>query len=82
MTESRGKIYDDINRLPKVSNEAAMEISGILQGAATEFPDISKYYVDSTFRSEDRMSGGHFSYDKYVFAVQKWQKKWLGSTKR
>lgn len=82
MTESRGKIYDDINRLPKVSNEAAMEIQAILQAAALEFPEISKFYVDSEFRSDDRVSGGHFNYDKYVYAVQKWQKKWLGSTKR
>ena len=75
MIESKGKIYDDINRLPKVSNEAAMEIQGILEEAAAEFPDISKYYVDSEFHSDDRLSSGHFRYDQYVFAVQKWQKK-------
>ena len=82
MTESRGKIYDDVNRRPRVSNEVAMEILGILQKAAIEFPDISNYYVDSEFGSDDRASGGHFSYEQYVYAVQKWQKKWLGSTKR
>jgi hypothetical protein len=77
MTESKGKIFDDINRLPKVSNEAATEILEILKEAAKEFPDISKYYVDSEFRSDNRLSDGHFSYEQYVYAVQKWQKKWL-----
>ena len=82
MTENRGKIYDDINRLPKVSNEVAVEILKILQEAAKEFPDISKYYVESEFSSDDHVSGGHFRYEQYVYAVQKWQKKWLSSTKR
>jgi hypothetical protein len=79
MFENKGKIYDDINRLPKVSNEGVMEIWGILQEAAKEFPNISKYYVESRFNSDDRVSGGGFRYEQYV---QKWQKKWLGSTKR
>ena len=34
MSENKGKIYDDINRLPKVSYEAIIEILGILQEAA------------------------------------------------
>jgi hypothetical protein len=82
MTENRGKIYDDINRLPKVSNEVAGEILEILREAAAEFPDISKYYVESEFTSDDRVTCGHFRYERYVYAVQKWQKKWLGPTKR
>jgi len=82
MTDNRGKIYDDINRLPKVSSEAAIEILLILQQATDEFPDISKYYAESKFSSDDRISGGSFKYQQYVFDVQKWQKKWLGSPKR
>jgi hypothetical protein len=82
MTENSGKIYADINRLPRVSNEAAIEILTILQEAAKEFPDISKYYVESKFGSDDRVSGGGFRYLQYVYDVQKWQKKWLGSTKK
>ena len=82
MAGDKGKIYDDINRLPKVSNEAAIEVLSILQEATKEFPDISKYYVESKFGSDDRVSGGGFRYQQYVFDVQKWQKKWLGSTKR
>jgi hypothetical protein len=82
MTENRGKIYDDINRLPKVSNENAIEILAILQEAAKEFPDISKYYFESKFSSDDRVSGGGFRYEQYVYDVQRWQKKWIGSTKR
>jgi hypothetical protein len=82
MTESKGKIYDDINRLPKVSNEGAMEIFAILQEATKEFPDISKYYVESKFSSEDRASRGGFRYEQFVYDLQKWQKKWLGSSKR
>ena len=81
MTENRGKIYDDINRLPKVSNEAVIEILTILQEASKEFPDISKYYVESKLSSDDRVGGGSFRYLQYVYDVQKWQKKWLGSAK-
>ena len=81
MTENRGKIYDEINRLPKVSNETAIEILAILQEATKEFPDISKYF-ESKFSADDRISGGGFRYQQYVQDVQKWQKKWLGSTKR
>ena len=80
MSEDKGKIYADINRLPKVSFEAANEILPILQEAAKEFPEISRFYAESN-DSGDRI-GGHFRYDQYVFAVQKWQKKWLGSIKR
>ena len=82
MTENKGKIYDDINRLPKVSNEAIIEVLASLQEATKEFPEISKYYVESKFSSNDRVSNGGFNYQQYVFDVQKWQKKWLGSTKR
>ncbi len=78
MAENKGKIYDDINRLPRVSNEAAIEILAILLEAAREFPDISKYYNSS----DDRVGSGNFRYEHYVYDVQKWQKKWLGSTKR
>lgn len=81
MTENRGKIYDDINRLPKVSTEATIEILTILQEATKEFPDISKYF-ETKFSSDDRVSGGGFRYQQYVFDVQKWQKKWLGSPNR
>ncbi len=81
MTENRGKIYDDINRLPKVSNEAAIEILVILREASKEFPDISKYYVESKFSSDDHVSSGGFRYLQYVYDVQKWQKKWLGQAK-
>jgi hypothetical protein len=77
MSEAKGKIYDDINRLPKVSYEAVAEIAVILGEAAGEFPEISKFYV-----SDDRVGGGGFRYDQFVYAVQKWQKKWLGSHKR
>jgi Cu/Ag efflux pump CusA len=77
MSDEKGKIYADINRLPKVSFEAASEILPILEEAAKEFPEISKFYV-----SDDRVGSGGFRYDQFVFAVQKWQKKWLGSTKR
>jgi hypothetical protein len=77
MSEDKGKIYADINRLPKVNNEAIAEISVILEDAAREFPEISKFYV-----SDDRVGGGSFKYDQFVYAVQKWQKKWLGSLKR
>jgi len=82
MSEDKGKIYADINRLPKVSYEATTEILPILQEAAKEFPEISKYYIESKFSSDDRVSGGSFRYNQYVADVQKWQKKWLGSTKR
>jgi hypothetical protein len=82
MSEDKGKIYEDINRLPRVSNEAAIEILAILQEASKEFPDISKYYVESKFSSDNRVSGGCFRYEKYVYDVQRWQKKWIGSTKR
>ncbi len=82
MSESKGKIYEDINRLPKVSYEAANEIQDILQEAAKEFPEISRYYFESKFSSDDRVSGGRFKYEQYVYDVQKWQKKWLGSNKR
>ena len=77
MAENKGKIYYDINRLPKVSNEAAIEILAILLEATREFPDISKYYISS----DDRVGGGTFKYGQYVYDVQKWQKKWLGSAK-
>ena len=81
MVDDAGKIFDEVNRLPKVSNEAAAEILAILKEAAKEFPEVSKYYVESKF-SDDRVGGGHFRYEQFVFDVQKWQKKWLGSTKR
>ena len=77
MREDKGKIYSDINRLPKVSYEATAEILVVLEEAAGEFPEISKFYV-----SGDRVGGGGFRYEQFVFAVQKWQKKWLGSAKR
>ncbi len=76
MSEEKGKIYADINRLPKVSYEATAEILVILEEAAKEFPEISKFYV----AAEGRLGGG-FKYDQFVYAVQKWQKKWLGTTK-
>jgi hypothetical protein len=82
MSESKGKIYEDINRLPKVSFEAASEILLIIQEAAKEFPDIAKYYVESKYASDDRISSGGFRYQQFVQDVQKWQKKWLGTTKR
>jgi hypothetical protein len=82
MSESKGKIYEDINRLPSVSYECAIQISAILQEAAKEFPEISKYYVESKFSSDDRVSGCGFRYEQFVHDVQKWQKKWLGSTRR
>jgi hypothetical protein len=74
MSEVKGKIYDDINRLPKVSNEATAEILVILQDAAKEFPEISKFYI-----SDERVGGGRFQYEQFVYAIQKWQRKWLGS---
>ncbi len=77
MSEERGKIYADINRLPKVSYEAATEIQVILEEAAGEFPEISKFYV-----SNDSSGGGGFRYDQFVFAVQKWRNKWLGSLRK
>ena len=73
MSEDKGKIYADINRLPKVSFEAAAEIQVVLEEAAGEFPEISKFYI-----SDDGVGGGGFRYDQFVFAVQKWRKKWLG----
>ena len=82
MAENKGKIYDVINRLPRVNNEEALEVLAILQEATKEFPDISKYYVDSKFSSSDRVGGGGFRYEQFVYDVQKWQKKWLGSAKR
>jgi hypothetical protein len=82
MTENKGKIYDDINRIPTVSNEDTLKILAILQEAAKEFPDISKYYVESKFGTGDRVSGGGFRYEQFVYDVQKWQKKWLGLTRR
>ena len=82
MSEDKGKIYESINRLPKVSYEATTEISMILQEAKKEIPEISKYYVEAKFNTDDRLSGGHFRYEQFVHDVQKWQKKWLGSTKR
>ncbi len=81
MSESKGKMYDDINRLPKVSYEAASEILNIIREAANEFPEISKFYTEAKYSSDDRVSGGRFQYEQFVYAVQKWQKKWLGSTK-
>jgi hypothetical protein len=77
MTESKGKIYDVINRLPRVNTEEALDVLAILQEAAKEFPDISKYYISSG----DRVGSGGFKYQQYVQDVQKWQKKWLASTK-
>ena len=64
-----------------MSNEAAIEILGILQEATKEFPDISKYF-ETKFNSDDHVIGGGFRYEKYVYDVQKWQRKWLGSTTR
>jgi hypothetical protein len=78
MAENKGKIYDVINRIPRVNNEEASEVSEILQKAIKEFPDISKYY----FNSDDCVGSGGFKYQQYVQDAQKWQKKWLGSTKR
>jgi hypothetical protein len=77
MTENKGKIYDIIIRIPRVNDEEALKVLAILQEASKEFPDISKYYVSS----DEHVSGG-FKYQQYVQDVQKWQKKWLGSTKR
>jgi hypothetical protein len=82
MNENRGKIFDVINRIPRVNNEEASEVLGILQEATKEFPDISKYYVESKFSSGDRVGAGGFRYEQFVYDVQKWQKKWLGSAKR
>jgi hypothetical protein len=81
LSETKGKIYDVINRLPRVNNEEAFEVLAVLQEAAKEFPDISKYYAEK-LSSSDRVGGGGFRYDQFVYDVQKWQKKWLGSTKR
>jgi len=74
MSECKGRIYDVINRIPRVNNEEASEVQMVLREASEEFPDISKYYVES--------KGGSFRYEQFVYDVQKWQKKWLGSTKR
>ena len=81
MTESKGKIYDVVNRIPRVNNEEASEVLAILQEATKEFPEISKYYVEPKFGS-DRVSGSGFRYEQFVYDVQKWQKKWLGTAKR
>jgi hypothetical protein len=78
MAENRGKIYDVVNRIPRVNNEEASEVLAVLQEASKEFPEISKYYVESKFSS----GGGGFRYEQFVYDVQKWQKKWLGSAKR
>jgi len=78
MTENKGKIYDVIIRIPRVNNEEALKVLTILEEASKTFPDISKYYISS----DDRIGGGGFKYQQYVQDVQKWQKKWLGSTKR
>jgi hypothetical protein len=78
MAENKGKIYDVIIRIPRVNNEEALKVLTILDEASKEFPNISKYY----FSSDDRVGGGGFKYQQYVQDVQKWQKKWLGSTKR
>jgi hypothetical protein len=64
-----------------VNNEEASEVLAVLQDAAKEFPDISKYYAEKSI-SGDRVGGGGFRYDQFVYDVQKWQKKWLGSSKR
>lgn len=77
MSENKGKIFDVINRIPRVNNEEAYAVLAVLQEAAKEFPDISKYYAEKLGSG----SGG-FRYDQFVYDVQKWQKKWLGSTKR
>jgi len=81
MSEDNGKIYANINRIPKVSFEAAAEILPILQEASKEFPEISRYYVESSFKG-DRAVGGGFRYEQYIQDIQKWRKKWLGTTKR
>jgi hypothetical protein len=78
MAENKGKIYEVINRVPRVNHEEASEVLALLQEANKEFPEISKYYVES----KSGLSGGGFRYEQFVYAVQKWQKKWLGSTKR
>jgi hypothetical protein len=80
MTENKGKIYEVINRVPRVNHEEASEVLALLQEANKEFPEISKYYVES--KSSSGVVGGGFRYEQFVYAVQKWQKKWLGSTKR
>ncbi len=77
MSESRGKIYDVIKRIPRVNSEEASKVVELLQEASKEFPDISRYFVSS----DDRVGGGGFRYQQYVLDVQKWRKKWLGSTK-
>ncbi len=77
MFENRGRIYDVINRIPRVNSEEGSEVLELLKEASREFPDISKYYVSS----DDRVGGGGFSYQQYVQDVQKWQRKWLGSTR-
>ncbi len=82
MSEDKGKIYDKISRLPKVSNEALVEILMILQEAAKEIPNISKYYAEPKFDTDDRVSSGHFRYEQYVHDMQKWQQTWLGLIKR
>jgi hypothetical protein len=82
MSEDKGKIYHEISRLPQVSYEARIEISMILLEAAKEVPVISNYYVEPNFNTDDHMTGGHFRYEQYVHDIQKWQKKWFGTTKR
>ncbi len=77
MSENRGKIYDVVIRIPRVNSEEASRVLELLQEASKEIPNISRYYVSS----DDRMGGGVFRYQQYVLDVQKWQKKWLGSTK-
>ena len=78
MAENKGKIYEVIIRIPRVNNEEASRVLAILQEASKDFPDISKYYSSS----DDHIGGGGFKYQQYVQDVQKWQKKWLSSTKR
>jgi hypothetical protein len=78
MAENKGKIYDVVIRIPRVNNEEALKVLTILDEASKEFPNISKYY----FSSDDRVGGGSFKYQQYVQDAQKWQKKWLSSTKR
>jgi len=71
MAEDRGKIYDAVNRIPRVNSEEASEVLAVLQEATKEFPDISKYYVETKSGS----GGGGFRYEQFVYDVQKWQKK-------
>ena len=76
MSENKGKIYDTIKRIPRVNSAEGSKVMELLQEANKEFPDISRYYVSS----DDRVGGGSFRYQQYVLDVQKWRKKWLGST--